>query len=209
MPLIKGIEGNYQSSLLFGKPGHGTTTEAIKRITDASIEPSRVIVVGPPSIYSYSGTGYDLFVPTTLNDYVNNFLVPLRSGDLQYDVIVHEKLNAHLSMILDTYPPVHQKDWGTVSNMFFNHIMTEASGRQSYIATVELSPDDEGNFGMALNRFSLVKILPMFSRKAYCYAKPVFDDAGAEIVNITYCVEENQAAALAFIQLPAVNQYGE
>lgn len=210
MPLLPGgfvQAANIQTALIFGKPGHGTTSEVIRRIEQyTDVLPSEVLIIGPPSILSYGPKGYDLFVVSDLKDYTDNFLLPARRKDeaiMKYKVIVHEKLNVHLSHLIDGQgSSLTQKDWGVISNLLFQHVSIEAVGRQAHLATVELAPDEMGEYNIALNRHSLIKLLPLFSNKVYCYVEPIKNE-NEDITDVVYRVETNPAIALAFVQRAA------
>lgn len=189
-------------TLLMGKPGHGTTTEAIRRAS--LVEDGKVLVVsfGSPASYNENPTAqdFDVYHATSLKDYVADILAPKRQGRLDYNVIIHEKLNAHLSLVVGEYGNTLQRqDWGAVSNTMYNHILTEATNLTTFIATVDLLPDDEGETIIPMNRNTVNKLLPLFSHKVYCYVEPV-EDAEGNMVDFVYRQQLNSAAALAFIK---------
>lgn len=188
-------------TLLMGKPGHGTTTEAI-RLADAIGGKVLVLSFGAAGGYSNNplSADFDIYQVTSLKDFAADILAPKRQGRLEYDVIIHEKLNAHLSLVVAEYGNTLQRqDWGAVSNTMYSHILTEQSGAAAFIATVDLMPDDEGDYVIPLNRNTTNKLLPLFSRKVYCYVEPVTNDEG-DVIDFVYHQQTNPAAALAFVK---------
>lgn len=185
------------SVLIFGDPGSGKSHQALLTATE---KPVLYITFG--AISPEVPEDAEIFMVTEWEEFERNHVALLNSKE--WGSIIIEALDLAVTQYtysLTSGATLTQQQWGYVAPKMVNVINRARKKARRVIVTLGLKKDEaSGVLTFAANADTMTKILPLFTRKMFCYTKPGLNKDGKIDRNvIQYLVNDETASSIRFV----------
>lgn len=185
------------SELIFGDPGSGKSHHALKVATN---KPLLYITFG--AISPEVPEDAEILLVTDWDEFERGYAALLNSKE--WGSIIIEALD--LAVTQYTYSlaggsTLTQQQWGYVAPKMVNVINRARKRAAQVIVTLGLKKDEaSGVLTFAANADTMTKVLPLFTRKTFCYTKPGKDSSGKISRSvIEYHTNDETASSIRFV----------
>lgn len=196
--LTKASQLGQSATLVIGSPSAGKSSAVRDDILENKPEAEVLWVAfnNTEAIVNEDATAdWDVAVLGSWADYESTVIKPALAGELKnYDALVLDGGNIMAALALSKIAPsgsVTQADWLKMSELVRNTFIQIRDKVGAVYLIVDVVPNEDGERGIALNRYLSNLLVPLFGRKWYCHTARNKDGK-----TVDYKVQKNSILAL-------------